>query len=335
MAIRRASAATHRRRKIPRQAVPTAIQHELGNALASRVALARAAFDAKKGDLARAVKRGDVAGAHAIVERAATVAEATVAGHTRVFAGRVDQHNRRELGKQLKAGLGADVAMPPVDHRRVAAFSAAVDRDLRKAIRSTRDMVDKHVAKMLDAAAHAERHDARRVASRADAEFPIEHALEHVNLISGLTKTEREQLAAELAAAHATGDLTEGLVEIILREGFDMAETRARSIARDQVAKLNGQVNADRQIALGITHFRWVTRLDDRVRKLHKERHGKIYEWANPPTTSGNASIPGSDFNCRCDADPVLEDVRVVLGGAPRAPGTREAPALFPVRRLT
>lgn len=334
MAIKRASAATHRRRKIPRQLEPTTIQHELGNSLASHIARARAVFTDKTRDLARVIKRGDVAGAHAIVETAARAAEEAVGGAgsaSRSFAGRVDRHNHTELGRQLKAGLGADIAMPAIDHRRAVAFSATVQRDMKKTIRVLRDQVDRHVSKMLEAVAKAERAPRLRV----DAEFPIEHALEHVQLISGLTKTEREQLAAELAAAHATGELTEGLVEVILREGFDMAEQRARNIARDQVAKLNGQVNADRQIALGITHFRWVTRQDNRVRPLHKERHAKIYEWANPPTTSGNASIPGSDYNCRCDADPVLEDVRVVLGGKPRVPGTRETPVITPVRRLT
>lgn len=79
---------------------------------------------------------------------------------------------------------------------------------------------------------------------------------------------------------------------------------RARLIARDQISKLNGQVTQERQKALGIDQYIWRTSMDERVRDSHRELEGQTFSWDNPPAV-GN---PGDDFQCRCTAEPVLDE---------------------------
>lgn len=50
--------------------------------------------------------------------------------------------------------------------------------------------------------------------------------------------------------------------------------------------------------------FRWVTKGDGKVRETHAELDGKVFDWA----TGANGLYPGQDYNCRCIAEPVLED---------------------------
>ena len=77
-------------------------------------------------------------------------------------------------------------------------------------------------------------------------------------------------------------------------------------IARDQVSKLNGQLTMLRQRDLGVTRYVWRTSLDERVRASHRAHRDKVYFWDNPPEDTGH---PGNDYQCRCYAEPVLEDL--------------------------
>lgn len=78
---------------------------------------------------------------------------------------------------------------------------------------------------------------------------------------------------------------------------------RARLIARDQISKLNGQVTSERQKDLGIDKYRWRTSGDERVRDSHRELEGEIFSWDKPPSVGH----PGEDFQCRCTAEPILD----------------------------
>jgi len=83
---------------------------------------------------------------------------------------------------------------------------------------------------------------------------------------------------------------------------MDVSRRRAKLIARDQIGKLNGRINASRLTSIGIDKFIWRTSKDERVRPDHRKREGKIYEFSNPP----NGEIPGTPINCRCFAEPVI-----------------------------
>lgn len=94
-------------------------------------------------------------------------------------------------------------------------------------------------------------------------------------------------------------------VQAEIEERFDVAESRARLIARDQIGKIYGQTNQVRQSALGITSYIWRTSGDERVRDEHEERDGESFDWDDPPE-DGN---PGEPIQCRCSAEPVFSDI--------------------------
>lgn len=88
-----------------------------------------------------------------------------------------------------------------------------------------------------------------------------------------------------------------------------ISKRRARLIARDQVSKLNGNLNRIRQDDIGITHYFWRTSEDERVRPDHEANNGKRFAWDNPPAATGH---PGEDIQCRCTADPDLRNLRIM-----------------------
>ncbi len=91
--------------------------------------------------------------------------------------------------------------------------------------------------------------------------------------------------------------------EIIKRTG--VAQSRAKLIARDQIGKLWGNLNKHRQESLGVKQYKWRTSQDERVRTTHQLREGKIFSWNNPPPDGH----PGQPIQCRCWAEPHLEDI--------------------------
>lgn len=89
-----------------------------------------------------------------------------------------------------------------------------------------------------------------------------------------------------------------------IRERTQVTQARATTIARSGLARLNGQLAQERQLAAGVTHYRWSTSRDERVRSSHRALDGQVFEWAAPPPEGH----PGHDWNCRCVAIPILDD---------------------------
>lgn len=90
----------------------------------------------------------------------------------------------------------------------------------------------------------------------------------------------------------------------------DTSVSRARFIARDQMGSLHGDLNKRRQQETGIKRFRWLTSQDERVRSSHAHLDGEIFEWSKGATNErGEVIFPGTDYGCRCDAIPVIEDL--------------------------
>lgn len=196
-------------------------------------------------------------------------------------AGDVGDHNRVQLGKQVKAVLGIDLAG------------------------------DANLAPIVSGFVH-----------------------ENVKLITGIGPKLAADVEGAVLKAMTTGQLHEDLAAV-LRDRFGIAENRAELIAVDQIGKLNGQVNAQRAMDLGVSRFTWRTVGDERVRgnpngkypravPSHYDRDGKVYEYASPPKgAKGEPELPGVPIRCRCSAEPVLEEV---LG----APAAQEQPAAAP-----
>lgn len=117
--------------------------------------------------------------------------------------------------------------------------------------------------------------------------------------------TEVEQMATR---AVASGRRHEEIAAE-LEERFGISENRAKLIARDQVGKLYGQINASRQKEVGIERFIWRTSNDERVRDEHRELEAESeaepFSYDDPPSEG----LPGEPINCRCHAEPVFEEL--------------------------
>ena len=97
-----------------------------------------------------------------------------------------------------------------------------------------------------------------------------------------------------------------------IQEATGITRRRARGIARDQAAKLHGEITERRQRQAGIKYFRWVTSKDERVGTDHARAAARdvgygpgVYRWDRPPKEGipGRATRP----NCRCTATPIFE----------------------------
>lgn len=90
-----------------------------------------------------------------------------------------------------------------------------------------------------------------------------------------------------------------------LLDRADVSESRAELIARDQTLKLNGAMTQTRQENAGVTSYVWNTSHDSRVRDSHAELDGETFSWDSPP----EPGHPGEDYQCRCTALPVIDEL--------------------------
>lgn len=125
---------------------------------------------------------------------------------------------------------------------------------------------------------------------------------ENVALIQSIPSQLFDQVEKLVSDAVMQGLRPEALAAQLL-ERFDITERRALLIATDQVGKWHGSLQRFRQLDAGITRFEWSTSRDERVRRSHRLREGRVYAWSDPP----DGEIPGSPIRCRCIAAPFLE----------------------------
>ena len=90
-----------------------------------------------------------------------------------------------------------------------------------------------------------------------------------------------------------------------VREAFGVSKRRAKLIARDQVASLNGELTQIRQTRMGVTSYIWRSSRDERVRPSHEDFDGQTFTWAE----GSPEGHPGEPINCRCVAEPVLSSI--------------------------
>lgn len=199
--------------------------------------------------------------------------------------------------KQIAAGVGQQVAAFNKDELNKQ-FKASVGIELLHG--------EPHLQQQLDLFAQD---NARLITSLA---------ADHVNQVSGLV----------MAAARAGTPAGELQDQISAR--FDVAESKAELLARDQVGKLNGELTQIRQSSVGVTEYEWSTSRDERVRTRHHELEGTSHSWDDPPVVddkTGRRAHPGQDFQCRCTAIPKVDDILDALGADPEAAGAQPPPA--------
>ena len=91
-----------------------------------------------------------------------------------------------------------------------------------------------------------------------------------------------------------------------IQSRFGVTRNRAVMIARDQTAKVNGDIAEKRMRNVGFEYFQWLTSSDERVRDRHREIADKVteygpgvYRWDNLPLSDDGEPIkPGSDYQC-------------------------------------
>lgn len=125
---------------------------------------------------------------------------------------------------------------------------------------------------------------------------------ENVALIQDLPVKTLGEIQRAVTRAISSATPHQQLAEEI-EDRLGIATERAKLIARDQIGKIYGQVNAARQRDLGVDQFIWRTVRDERVRDEHSDREGQIFSYSDPPEDG----LPGEAVNCRCFADPVLD----------------------------
>jgi SPP1 gp7 family putative phage head morphogenesis protein len=135
-------------------------------------------------------------------------------------------------------------------------------------------------------------------------------ARENVAKITSLATSELDRVYETITVAQVKGLRVEELRDNIV-EQFGVSESYGALLARDQTLKLNGQISEQRQTEVGIVRYRWSTSKDSRVREEHRELDGTEQRWAEAPVTSkdGRRNHPGRDFQCRCVAVPIIDDV--------------------------
>ncbi len=136
---------------------------------------------------------------------------------------------------------------------------------------------------------------------------------ENVELITSLPEDAARRVHDLTFGALSTGRRAEEIQKDILRTG-DVTLSRARLIARTEVARTASGLVQSRMTNVGLTHYVWRTSMDETVRESHREMNGKIIEWAENNgkghlLSDGTVCHAGQIWNCRCYPEPVLPDL--------------------------
>ncbi len=126
----------------------------------------------------------------------------------------------------------------------------------------------------------------------------------NAQLIVGLGQRMAEDIAEIVEDGVVAGTRWETIAGRLAHAG-QVTESRAALIARDQVGKLFGDINKQRQTNLGVTRYVWRTVRDNRVREEHEALDGDSIAWDSPPADGH----PGEAVNCRCYADPDFSEL--------------------------
>lgn len=154
-------------------------------------------------------------------------------------------------------------------------------------------------------------------------------AQQNAQLIKSIPAKYLEEVQT-LVMANMRSGMRPGYIEKALQEQFGVTQRRAKMIARDQTSKIQGELAEKQQKSAGFEYFRWRDSDDQRVRHRHHEIANKItaygkgvYRWDNLPLSDKGVPIkPGSDYSCRCIAEPVsAREVKANQDAGKTAPG--------------
>lgn len=294
--LRRQLGIAGQRRRVPRQQPPDAIARDYARELLVYVREARAALEPLFAELP------------AMLERAA---RERARGDARLDAG--EGKRVRELIEQAQTTLAAGMAQPQLEQQAERFAHETQTYQRRQFLGQTRAALGIDVTL-----------NDPRLGALIDG-----FASENVALIKDIPARIMRDVELATTRALASGTLWPDLAKE-LEAKFGFSEARAKLIARDQIGKLYGQVTAERHQEIGVKRFTWRSVHDGRVRPEHADLDGKTFSYAQPPSVG----IPGEPINCRCYADPVLDDILDALDDdedtASPFPAQGQAPSTLP-----
>ncbi len=156
------------------------------------------------------------------------------------------------------------------------------------------------------------------IAEKGIADLAKQWSAENVALIKSIPQQYFDQVEARVQRAMNNGERASDLAADI-QERFNVSETRAKVIARDQIGKYNAALNRTRMKRSGIGAYIWRTVGDNRVRDEHDTLDGQRFTWDDPPSeghpgepaqgSAGDRCRPGEPIQCRCYPEPDIEEL--------------------------
>lgn len=131
---------------------------------------------------------------------------------------------------------------------------------------------------------------------------------EQVHLITSLPLDAAQRVHELTREAMVKSTRANEVAKQILETG-PVTESRARLIARTEIARTASGLTMARAQHIGSTHYIWRTSGDLDVRKSHAKMEGAVIPWSTPPLLSdGTRTHAGMIYNCRCWPEPILTD---------------------------
>lgn len=138
---------------------------------------------------------------------------------------------------------------------------------------------------------------------RGDVARTLESVLaENLALIRSLNEQMRNGISGAVFRGLQNRDPARTVAKEI-RRVTGVARSRAELIAADQLQKLSGRLDQERQQQLGINEFEWQHSHKKYPRPEHVARDGKRYAWNS---AIGRSDPPGRAIRCGCRARPVV-----------------------------
>lgn len=310
--LHRALGIASTRRRIPRQQPPTLIERDYARDLLGFVAVARRVLEPLSTELPQLLQ--SAARDRARTDAALAPLAPPSSCHWCRGTGLVD--NAAALRLDIAPGPCGCIFAPRLDageSKRVRDLMAAAAERLRNAV-PPRNVEDLARSVASSTSTYQRQQLGRQVKAALGVDLlGTDRALqthvegfvtENVALIKDVPLRIVRDIELLVSRAVASGTRWEDIAAD-LEKRFGYGADRAKLIARDQVGKLYGQLNAQRQRALGVTRFTWRTVHDERVRDEHQALDGQVFEYANPPAEG----LPGEPIQCRCTAEPIFTDI--------------------------
>ena len=136
-----------------------------------------------------------------------------------------------------------------------------------------------------------------------------EQMQEQIKSITSLPLEAAQRLNELTLRGITEGTRTPEIVEAIMNSR-NVSISRARLIARTQVATTASKLTEVRAVHIGSPGYFWRTAMDSDVRPYHRRLEGKFIEWDKPPIVDkdGRRVHAGQDYQDRCYQEVVVPD---------------------------